>query len=164
MHRHPDWLLLSGSGGYVRRWSCAPPDKSHMTHVSIKATCSHMTDTALSPLDPAMMEARAAEAEAFLRSLASRHRLIILCRLLEQGETSVGDLVLALGLTQSNLSRHLATLREEGLVATRREGVTIYYRIGSERVRPILTELCRLFAGPVQTTFCGSTPALPEGE
>ena len=43
------------------------------------------------------------------------------------------------------LSRHLAMLREEGLVATRREGTTIYYRIGSERVRPILAELYRLF-------------------
>ena len=124
-----------------------------------------MTDTDLKTLDPAVMEARAAEAEAFLRSLASRHRLLILCRLVVQGENSVGELVRALGLTQSNLSRHLAMLREEGLVATRREGVVIYYRIGSERVRPILTELCRLFADPVQTTFCGATPRFPvDGE
>lgn len=98
-------------------------------------------------LDPAEMEARAAEAETFLRSLASRHRLMILCRLIE-GEVSVGELVRCLGLTQSNLSRHLAMLREEGLVATRREGVVIYYRIGSERVRPILAELYRLFCAP----------------
>jgi ArsR family transcriptional regulator, virulence genes transcriptional regulator len=94
--------------------------------------------------DPAAMEARAAEAEAFLRSLASRHRLMILCTLME-GEVPVGELVRRLGLTQSNLSRHLAMLREEGLVATRREGVIIHYRIASERVRPILAELYRLF-------------------
>lgn len=95
-------------------------------------------------LDPVQMEAGAAEAEAFLRSLASRHRLMILCALVE-GERSAGDLGRRLGLTQSNLSRHLAMLREEGLVATRRERTTIHYRIASERVRPILAELYRLF-------------------
>lgn len=100
-------------------------------------------------IDPATLEARAAEAETFLRSLASRHRLMILCRLTE-GECSVGELVRCLGLTQSNLSRHLAMLREEGLVATRREGVVIHYRIASARVRPILAELCRLFCAPEQ--------------
>lgn len=95
-------------------------------------------------LYPAALEARAAEAEAFLRSLASRHRLMILCNLVD-AEMSVGELVRHLGLTQSNLSRHLAMLREEGLVATRRDGTTIYYRIGSPRVRALLAELYRLF-------------------
>jgi DNA-binding transcriptional ArsR family regulator len=95
-------------------------------------------------IDPAALNKRAGEAESFLRSLASRHRLMILCSLVE-GERSVGDLVRRLGLTQSNLSRHLAMLREEGLVATRRDGTVIYYRVGSERVRPILAELYRLF-------------------
>lgn len=95
-------------------------------------------------MDPAKLEARAAEAEAFLRSFASRHRLMILCSLLD-GEMQVGELVERLGLSQSNLSQHLAKLREEGLVATRREGTTIHYRIGSERVQPILAELYRLF-------------------
>lgn len=104
-------------------------------------------DMNLKGLDPAALEARATEAEAFLRPLASRHRLMILCTLLE-GEKSVGDLVRRLGLGQSNLSRHLATLREEGLVATRRDGVVIHYRIASERVRPILAELYRLFCTP----------------
>ena len=96
------------------------------------------------PMDPAELEARAAEAEAFLRSLASRHRLMILCSLLE-GEVPVGELVRRLGLSQSNLSQHLAKLREEGLVATRRDGTAIFYRIGSDRVRPILAELYNLF-------------------
>lgn len=96
------------------------------------------------PMDPAELEARAADAEAFLRSLASRHRLMILCSLLE-GEVPVGELVRRLGLSQSNLSQHLAKLREEGLVATRRDGTVIFYRIGSDRVRPILTDLYRLF-------------------
>ena len=69
---------------------------------------------------------------------------MILCSLIE-GEVSAGELGRRLGLTQSNLSRHLAMLREEGLVATRRERTTIHYRIASERVRPILEELYRLF-------------------
>jgi ArsR family transcriptional regulator, virulence genes transcriptional regulator len=98
-------------------------------------------------MDPAELEARAAEAEAFLRSIASRHRLMILCSLLE-GEMQAGELVRRLGLSQSNLSQHLAKLREEGLVATRREGTAIHYRIGSDRVQPILAELYRLFCAP----------------
>ena len=98
-------------------------------------------------LDPAALEASAAEAEAFLRSLASRHRLMILCRLVD-GEASVGEMLQTLGLNQSNLSRHLALLREEGLVATRREGTVIHYRIASDRVRPFLAELQRLFCPP----------------
>ncbi len=95
-------------------------------------------------MSPELLEKKASEAEAFLRSLASRHRLMILCSLLG-GELSVTELGERLGLTQSNLSRHLATLRDEGLVGTRRARTTIYYRITSERVLPILTELYKLF-------------------
>jgi DNA-binding transcriptional ArsR family regulator len=91
------------------------------------------------------LEARASEAEAFLRSLASRHRLMILCSLV-QGEQPAGELGRRLGLTPSNLSRHLAALRTQALVAARREGSVVFYRIASARVRPMLTELCRLFS------------------
>lgn len=101
--------------------------------------------------DPDFLRANASKAEAFLRSLASRHRLMVLCSLVE-GEVSAGELGRRLGLTQSNLSRHLAMLREEGLVATRRERTTIHYRIASERVRPILEELYRLFCAAPRTT------------
>jgi predicted transcriptional regulator len=87
-----------------------------------------VTDLDLKKLDPAVMRGACRRGEGVLRSLASRHRLMILCRLVE-GEASVGELVRALGLGQSNLSRHLAMLREEGLVATRREGVVILARI-----------------------------------
>jgi DNA-binding transcriptional ArsR family regulator len=102
-------------------------------------------------MSPERLNEKAGEAEAFLRSLASRHRLMILCSLLD-GELSVTDLGARLGLTQSNLSRHLATLRDEGLLGTRRERTTIFYRITSERVLPILAELYQLFcAEPAQT-------------
>jgi ArsR family transcriptional regulator, virulence genes transcriptional regulator len=90
------------------------------------------------------LEAYATEAESFLRSIANRHRLMVLCALIE-GEVSAGDLSRHLGLTQSNLSRHLGTLRQEGLVATRREATTIYYRIASDRVRTILRTLHGMF-------------------
>ena len=95
-------------------------------------------------MDAVALETRAAEAESFLRSLASRHRLMILCTLLDK-ELSVGELLGRLHLSQSNLSRHLAMLRAEGLVATRRAGTVIHYRINSERVRPIVSELYRMF-------------------
>ena len=101
-------------------------------------------DASIASLTASELESRATEAEAFLRSIASRHRLMILCRLV-LGETAVGDLIRTLGLTQSNLLRHLAVLRDEGLVAIRRKGTVILYRIASERVRPILDEIHRLF-------------------
>lgn len=98
-------------------------------------------------LDPDQLATRAAEAEGFLRSLASRHRLMVLCSLLD-GELPAGELAVRTGLSQSNLSRHLAMLRDEALVATRREGTTIHYRIASERVRPLLELLYRQLCGP----------------
>jgi DNA-binding transcriptional ArsR family regulator len=70
--------------------------------------------------------------------------------------SAVGELVRRLGLTQSNLSRHLAMLRKDGLVATRREGTVIHYRIASDRVRPILAELYRLFCAPGEAAPSGN--------
>lgn len=90
------------------------------------------------------LEEHAAAAESFLRSIANRHRLMVLCTLAD-GEVSAGELSRRLGLTQSNLSRHLGTLREEGLVATRREATTIHYRIASGRVLTILQTLHGMF-------------------
>lgn len=95
-------------------------------------------------VDPKDFRRRATAASRFLRSLASRHRLMILCTLVE-GECAVGDLGRRLGLSPSNLSQHLAKLRQERLVATRRVRTAIYYRLASARVEPILGELYRLF-------------------
>lgn len=94
--------------------------------------------------EPADLARRAGEAEAFLRSIASRHRLLVLCTLLE-GEMQPSELAEHAGLSQSNLSQHLAKLRDEGLVETRREGTALFYRIASNRVRPILDALHRAF-------------------
>lgn len=82
---------------------------------------------------PVLAEALAEHAEAaaaLLRTLANPHRLQVLCALCE-GELAVGEINARVRLSQSALSQHLAVLREEGLVATRRAAQTIYYRIVS---------------------------------
>jgi ArsR family transcriptional regulator, virulence genes transcriptional regulator len=77
--------------------------------------------------DPAQMAEHAGEAAQLLKALANEYRLMILCALAE-GELSVGALNARVPLSQSALSQHLAVLREDGLVATRREAQTIYYQ------------------------------------
>lgn len=93
------------------------------------------------PFDPAEFQARAGEAAALLKLLANERRLLILCRILQEEEVSVGALAPAVGLSQSALSQHLARLRADGLVATRRAGQTIHYRIGDDRVAKVLGSL-----------------------
>nr|WP_245216752.1 metalloregulator ArsR/SmtB family transcription factor [Neoroseomonas nitratireducens] len=91
------------------------------------------------------MEAHATEAAAMLRLLASERRLMVLCTLIVEGEAPVGRLARRAGLSQPAMSQHLAKLREDGLVATRREGTTIYYRISDPRVAKILGTLHEIF-------------------
>jgi DNA-binding transcriptional ArsR family regulator len=74
------------------------------------------------------MAQHADDAAALLKSLANPHRLLILC-VLGEGEQSVGALNERIALSQSALSQHLAVLREEGLIAARREAQTIYYSL-----------------------------------
>ena len=90
------------------------------------------------------MSERAAEAEGFLQMFANRHRLMILCSLLEQ-ERSVGELALLLGIAQPNVSQHLFKLKSQGMVASRREGTSIYYSIGDGDVRGMIDMLYRRF-------------------
>src|SRR5579883_2513169 len=90
------------------------------------------------------LKRRAGGAARFLRSLASRPRLMILCSLIE-GECAAGELGRRLGLSPSNLSQHLAKLRAERLVAARRDRTVIHYRIASRRVEPILRALYDAF-------------------
>lgn len=79
-------------------------------------------------LDPEQMRTHADAASRMLRTLGNDNRLMILC-LLAQGERSVGQLNERLELSQSALSQHLAVLRHEGLVDTRRDAQTIYYAL-----------------------------------
>ncbi len=93
------------------------------------------------------MEAKAEEAARLLATLAHAKRLLALCHLL-QGEKSVGQLAALIGLAPTTLSQHLARMRDLGLVATRREGQTIFYRLASPEVAAILETLYRLYCAP----------------
>jgi DNA-binding transcriptional ArsR family regulator len=84
-----------------------------------------------------MMRDSAAEASQFLRNLANEKRLLTLCRLME-GECPVGQLADRVGLSPSALSQHLNRLRQDGLVETRRDGQTIYYRLADTRVEALI--------------------------
>ncbi len=87
------------------------------------------------------LEERAGEAAQLLKLLANETRLLILCRLVAQREMSAGAIVAAAGLGQSAVSQHLAKLRDDKLVATRRDGQTIYYRIADKTVARIIAVL-----------------------
>lgn len=92
-----------------------------------------------------MLEERVAEAARLLRLLSNDRRLLVLCRLMVQGEMSVGALAEAVGLSQPALSQHLALLRTERLVATRREAQTIHYRVADPKAERLVQVLHELF-------------------
>jgi len=98
------------------------------------------------------LETEAAKVAALLQLIGNEKRLLILCRLVEQGEASVGALASGVRLSQSALSQHLARMREEGLVTTRRHAQTIWYRIADPRTESLLETLhalyCRLPNSP----------------
>ncbi len=99
----------------------------------------------MTPTLDEVLEARAAEAAAMLRLLANERRLVVLCTLIAEGEAPVGRLADRVGLSQPAMSQHLARLRDDGLVATRREGTTIHYRIGDPRVAALIGTLKDVF-------------------
>ncbi len=92
----------------------------------------------------ARLEEQTEEASALLKALANEKRLMIVC-ILCKGEKNVGDLEQFVGLSQSALSQHLARLRRDGIVDTRREAQTIYYSIKHEAVPKLLTCLCTIY-------------------
>jgi DNA-binding transcriptional ArsR family regulator len=95
--------------------------------------------------DISRFQESAAEAADLLRLLANENRLLILCQLAMEKEVAVGGLADRVGLSQSALSQHLARMREEGLLATRRDGTTVFYRIADAKVRRVLTLLKNLY-------------------
>lgn len=95
-------------------------------------------------LDPAVFEAKAEVAASLLKAMSNPHRLMVLCRL-GASEASAGVLQADSGLSQSALSQHLAVLRKRGLVETRREGQTIYYRLSDPAVRQVIETLMKIY-------------------
>ena len=98
-------------------------------------------------IQPEAMDAAADRASELLKALANRHRLLIVCQLID-GERSVGDLADLLGIRDSTVSQHLSLLRRDGLVAARRDGQTIFYSISSAPARELLNTLYRIFCDP----------------
>ncbi|MDY6828769.1 MAG: metalloregulator ArsR/SmtB family transcription factor [Pseudomonadota bacterium] len=99
------------------------------------------------PIDLSAMASHAEAAAALMKALSNPHRLQVLC-LLNDGERSVGDLQTQLGLSQSALSQHLAVLRSQQLVATRRDQRRIYYRLHAGVVAEVIAVLHRYFCTP----------------
>lgn len=97
-------------------------------------------------IDVDAMRENADSAAQLLKLLAHGERLRVLC-LLVDGELSVGQINRKVALSQSALSQHLAKLRDEGLVETRRESQTIYYRLSSGPARLILSSLHQIYCG-----------------
>lgn len=95
----------------------------------------------------------ARRATAVLKAMGNERRLLVLCQLAHGQEKSVGELERIVGLSQSALSQHLARLRKEGLVKTRRSAQTIYYALASAEVSAIINTLYDL--------YCEIPPAPP---
>jgi DNA-binding transcriptional ArsR family regulator len=92
------------------------------------------------------MEQSAAQASALMRALGHEKRLLILCHLTD-GEVSVGELARRVDLPQSPLSQHLARLRKDNLVETRRDAQTIYYRLSSTVAKKVIKILYKTYCG-----------------
>jgi DNA-binding transcriptional ArsR family regulator len=101
--------------------------------------------TAAPAIDINDFAANALEVADILRALGNERRLMILCKLVEAGEMTVGALVEAVGLSQSALSQHLAKMRDENIVTFRRDSQTLWYRISDPRIEQLMAELHRLF-------------------
>jgi DNA-binding transcriptional ArsR family regulator len=97
------------------------------------------------PTDLSDFAARAGEVAGVLKALANRARLMVLCKLVEHGEMRVGELADEIGASQSALSQHLARMREEGLVAFRRDGQVLFYRVADPRCEALLATLHKLY-------------------
>jgi DNA-binding transcriptional ArsR family regulator len=96
-------------------------------------------------IDIAELRSNAGEAAELLKAMSNENRLLILCHLGEE-ELSVTELNSFIDLSQSSLSQHLARLRNDGLVKTRRESQTIYYSIANPSVVSLI--------GFLQQEFC----------
>lgn len=106
--------------------------------------------------DLSAMQAHAGDAARLLKALANERRLQVLC-LLAEAERSVSEINDLLDLSQSALSQHLAVLREEGLVQTRREAQTIHYSLTPGPAAAVMATLHGIYCSPAVTR--GKKPA-----
>ncbi len=101
-------------------------------------------------LDLDWMRTQAGQVVSLLKVIGNPDRLLLLCQML-QGEYAVGELEELLDIQQPTLSQQLGVLRNEGLVATRREGKYIYYRVSHPHVQVILEVLHQLYCSAPPT-------------
>ena len=98
-------------------------------------------------MDIALLQQNSKRACSLLKSMANEWRLLVLCNLAE-GEKSVSELQKVLPLSQSALSQHLAILRREKVVKTRKSAQSVYYSLASNEAEAIMKTL--------HDTFCSA--------
>lgn len=98
------------------------------------------------------------QASSLLKAMSNPHRLLVLCQL-AGGEKSVGELEKIIGLSQSALSQHLARLRRQNLVKTRRQAQTIFYSLDGDEAARIIGALHGIFAGTKAVSPLGTDGA-----
>jgi len=108
----------------------------------MKAQAQIMTEA--SPINADRMATAAGKASELMKTLGHKDRLMVLCHLIS-GEKSVGELAGLLDIPQSPLSQHLARMRKEQLVKTRRQAQTIYYSIDSPEAASMVQLMHELF-------------------
>ena len=119
---------------------------------------SELATTPVFDLDPDGRNAQ--RASALLKAMSNPHRLYVLCQL-ANGEKSVGELEKIIGLSQSALSQHLAKLRREKLVKTRRQAQTIFYSLNGDQATRIIDALFEVCSDLDETSPFGSTQNNP---
>lgn len=126
-----------------------------LTGAAPAGTCDASMGQTLSPLEDVLGQG-ATDMATMLRLLANEHRLLVLCTLIAEGEAEVGQLARRAGVSQPAMSQHLSRLREEGLVATRRTGTRIRYRVADPRVGTVIAFFRTLSGAPA------GQPAAPQ--
>ena len=102
-------------------------------------------------MNVALLQDKATSASELLKVLANETRLLILCQLID-GEKPVNELEELVGIRQSALSQHLAILRRERLVTTRRQAQFVYYSLASEEAKTIMGALYDIYCAPKKKT------------
>lgn len=105
-----------------------------------------LEDEGLIEMELEKLQDSARRASTLLKAMSNEHRLMILCQLLH-GEKSVGELERLIGLSQSALSQHLARLRRDNLVQTRRQAQTIFYSLAGAEASAVINTLYGLYCG-----------------
>ena len=102
--------------------------------------------------------ARLWEMQADICQLLANPKRLQILNLLKWGELSVGAMVQSLGVPKANLSQHLSLMRQRGILATRRQGTTIYYRLAT----PDITEACEIMREVLHEvlTAAGASPGI----